>query len=702
MAEIKFISSPAWLLLIAAIALVLSLALYYRYKGNSTLTQGQKWFLGFLRFGVVFLIGTLLLSPLIKRSNLFPVKPYLLVALDNSKSLSFAMDSLALQSFWENLNSTLDNLSVKYDVHSFTFGEEIQAFTDQKPDFNERNTNISSVYAYLQKHFKSNNPGAVLLATDGLYNKGQNPLYPARNAGVPTYALGLGDTSVYRDLAIKNVFHNNLAYLNDRIKIQVDLQASKAHSFSSPIQLKKKGPKGWESVESQQVAIEGDNFFTTLAWEVEAGRPGQMHLRLEWEPLVNELTLANNTRDLYIDILDNRKKIRLLAQAPHPDIAAIKRALESEMGNEVKVIIQQEGMSELFDQVDLVVLHQLPSRQFPLRNELKRLKEKQIPTLFVVGSQTDLPALNRAQNAVAIGSSAYRSNDVSAAINPNFALFLLDPLLAKTLQKYPPLQSPFGEYSSNPSAVPLFFQEIKKIQTEYPLLTLYDELGWKIAVLTAENIWRWRIFNYLEEENFEIFDPLINSTLRYLSTQEDKRRFKVFLTNNQVDEMTSIGFGAELYNPNYEPINAPEVKLTLTDEQKNEYAFLFSRTDPFYRVSIGNLPAGNYQYTAGTTFNGEALTAYGQFTVKKIEIESSPLTADYQLLHTIGQQTGGRFYLSEDLKALESELLKKDLLQPLLKERSSTKPLVNVSLLGMLLLLLLSMEWFLRKYWGLR
>jgi hypothetical protein len=702
LAEIKFISSPAWLWLIALAAFSISLALYYQGRSKNPLNPSQKWILGALRFGVVFLLGMLLLSPLIKRTDLYAVKPYLLVAVDNSSSLSLATDSLALESFWDNLQSSLEKLSSKFEIQGFTFGEEVRPFTGLKPDFSEKSTHTSAVYTYLQKHFKSQQPGAILLATDGIYNKGLNPLYASRNAGIPTYTLGMGDTSVYKDLAIKNVFHSNLAYLQDRIKIQIDLQALKAQSFSSQLLLKKRTTKGWIPLQNSNISIEDDHFFTTLEWEVEAAEPGQLHLRLEWAPLVNELTLANNTRDLYIEVLDNRKKIHLLAHAPHPDLAAFKRAFESETGNEVSTTLLGEGNPKSLAEADLVVLHQLPSRQFPMRKEIKFLREKKIPILFVVGSQSDLSSLNRAQDGIAIGSNAYRSNDVNASLNANFPLFLLDSQMGKRLAHYPPLQAPFGEYRLNPMAIALFYQQIKGIDTQYPLISFYDELGWKTAVLSGENLWRWRIFNYLEDENFEVFDPLVNNMVRYLSTQEDKRRFKVFLTQTQIDELTSLTFGAELYNPNYEPINSPEVKLSLIDEQKNEFTYLFSRVDPFYRTSIGQLPAGNYQYVASTTWNGELLKASGAFTVKKIEIESTALTADFQLLYTLAQQTGGKFYASNEMEKLTEALLQKDLLQPLLKERAKTQPLIHFSALGILLLFLLALEWFLRKYWGLR
>jgi hypothetical protein len=41
-----------------------------------------------------------------------------------------------------------------------------------------------------------------------------------------------------------------------------------------------------------------------------------------------EFTAQNNSRDAYIEVIDGKEKILLLAAAPHPDIKAIKSALE--------------------------------------------------------------------------------------------------------------------------------------------------------------------------------------------------------------------------------------------------------------------------------------------------------------------------------------------------------------------------------------
>ena len=41
------------------------------------------------------------------------------------------------------------------------------------------------------------------------------------------------------------------------------------------------------------------------------------------------MSYLNNVKDVFVDIIDGRQKILLLANAPHPDLGAIKNAIET-------------------------------------------------------------------------------------------------------------------------------------------------------------------------------------------------------------------------------------------------------------------------------------------------------------------------------------------------------------------------------------
>lgn len=93
------------------------------------------------------------------------------------------------------------------------------------------------------------------------------------------------------------------------------------------------------------------------------------------------------------------------------------------------------------------------------------------------------------------------------------------------------------------------------------------------------------------------------------------------------------------------------------------------------------------------------MTAKGRFTIKDLQIESTRLRADFDLLQALAQNTHGKFYTVDNLSVLEQQLLKE---KPMNKIYSSEDYLaiINMKWGFFILILLASVEWFLRKYYG--
>ncbi|HQS04946.1 MAG TPA: hypothetical protein PLT16_04845, partial [Daejeonella sp.] len=83
------------------------------------------------------------------------------------------------------------------------FAEEIKSGLDVKYDGSL--TDISSVFKLIDDQFSNRNIGAVIIGTDGIYNRGSNPQYESKNLKAPIYTIALGDTIAKRDLLISNV-----------------------------------------------------------------------------------------------------------------------------------------------------------------------------------------------------------------------------------------------------------------------------------------------------------------------------------------------------------------------------------------------------------------------------------------------------------------------------------------------------------------
>lgn len=689
-----------WILICMVIAIAVTLLLYFKDKKNNVLSMPVLIALSAVRGVTTFVIAFLLLTPLLKRTTYNEVKPFLVIAQDNSESIRLAEDSAALAAHIATLKNLQQRLSADYEVEFLTVGENISPSEPEDVTFQAKKSNISEVFSYVRNQYKSNAPGAIVLLSDGIYNEGFNPVYVAEGLGIPTYTVGMGDTTTTKDLLIRNVLYNNIAYLDDEVRIQVDIAAYKSKGQGSKIKLTAVRDRQPGVIDAKDFIIKEDNYFETFELTVKAEKSGMMHLRLVLDPVSGESTQANNSKDIYINVIDNRKKIAIFANAPHPDLAAFKRALDSEKGTEVTIEFEPAKMSSLIEESDAVILHQLPSGTNNISRELDIIRQKGKPVLWVLGAATNINHFNAVQNLIRLESGNFQSNDVEAVINSGFTPFGTHEELPRLLSRYPPVQAAFGNYISLPGTQTLLFQSIKGISTEYPLLAVSGQGGTKNAVLTAENIWRWRLYNYLDSKNHDVFDNLITQVIQYLTIREDKRKFRAHVTSTSLDELSPVYFGAELYNNNYQPVNTPDVSLQITDADGNKLDYLFDRTDRHYRLNAGQQSPGDYIFHASTTYNNENYSSSGSFTIKKVGIENLILKADHQLLYTLAEKTGGIFYEKHQAENILDDLTKDRRLKPQLAEISNTIPLIHLSWVGILLLLLFSAEWIARKYSG--
>jgi hypothetical protein len=216
----------------------------------------------------------------------------------------------------------------------------------------------------------------------------------------------------------------------------------------------------------------------------------------------------------------------------------------------------------------------------------------------------------------------------------------------------------------------------------------------------GEGIWRWKIIENKLTNKSELIDDLCSKIIQYLSSKDDKRKFKVYLQNKNIEESDEILFRAELYNDSYEAINTPEVSLNIRNKNNKVYPFNFNRTEKQYELNIGSLPEGSYTYDANTTLSSNKYSASGKFNVIKLNLEELNTVADYDNLRNLSELTGAKAFKATELEKLKIELLNNENFKTLSYEENKTDELINLKWIFILLLTLLSFEWFVRKYLG--
>ena len=689
---------PAWFLIFCVIlGLGYALGLYFRERTFRDQPAWLTWLLGILRFLMVTIASALLLSPLLSSIQTETKKPMVILAQDNSESVAAAMTEEQQQAYRQSVESLANALSDEYEFKEYSFGSEVREGIDFS--FGDKVTNISEVFNDIYDLYSNQNLGAVVLATDGIYNEGSNPVYSGNKLGVPVFTVALGDTTPKRDVILKRVFHNRIAYLGDRFSVQIDVSALNCSASATTLSVSKVEGSNVRRLQDIPINIDRNDFFVTQEVILDAEPAGVQRFRISLSPVPNEVSTTNNTKDIFIDVLDARQKVLILANSPHPDVTALKQSLTNNENYEVSVGYVS-NFTDPIAEYDMVIMHQLPSLTNGADAIIREINNRKTPVFYIVGNQTDINRFNRVQSLVSIRAGGANSNEVQARAVPGFNLFTIGEALSGGIGIFPPLIAPFGDFSVGPNAQVLLRQRIGRIDTEYPLLILGTDNEARAGVLTAEGIWKWRLFDYLQHQNQDIFDELLGKTMQYVGLKEDKRRFRVSMDKNIFNENEPVIFDGELYNDNYELINEPDVSMKILDEDGKEYDYVFNRVNNAYTLNAGILPVGNYNFTANTVATGEPLQYSGQFTVQPIQLELFESTADHRLLQLISDQFGGSLVGPEDIASLADRIAEKETVAPVIYQSVATRSVINLKWIFFLLLTLLTAEWFLRRYFG--
>lgn len=679
---------PIWMIILCfLLGAIYAGVLYYKETKLDIIAKWMKNSLMIFRFLAVSIIAFLLLSPFIKTIFNKTEKPIIIFAQDNSSSLLIHQDSATYaNNYLKELNALKEKLEKNYEVKSFTFGEKVKE--DGVINFSEKTTNIAELFEAVETKFYNRNIGALVLSSDGIYNEGFNPVYASKKTSYPIYTIALGDTSVQTDIILKEAIANKITFLNNKFPIEILglAQSCKGEKTNLTVTHKNK------VVFTKTYDIIKDNQLIEETIILEAKEKGVQHYTVSFSALANEVSKKNNSKNVYIDVLDGRQHILLLAHAPHPDLKALKTSIESNENYEVSTKYFDDFDGN-FEPYNLVVLHQFPTYS-PVW--LRKISDKNLSVLYILGNQSNVNAFNQFQTHIKVLQSNQRSNATTPALAENFPLFNLSEATLKQANNFPPIESIFGTYLPQEKAYVLFNQKIGNVATEQPLMVFFQEGKNKAAFISGEGLWRWRLNEFAKNNNHEAFDEIINKTVQFLSLKDNKDKFRL-IVDKQFNENQEIIFNAELYNNSYELVNTPEVQLELTNKEGTTYKFVFNKSGSAYVLNAGILPIGTYTYITSTTFSGEQYVIKGQLQINPLLVELNSTVANHQLLQNIANKHNGTMVSPPEINKLEQFIKGNTAISSVIYEETDIKEIIHLKWIFFLILILITIEWFIRK-----
>ena len=690
--QLMTIGIPIWMLALALLAgLAAAAVLYFRNK-KQHYGKALNAILFALRTLMVGLVVLLLFNPLIRQKFSSVETPTIILAHDNSSSVILCKDSAFYKNDYQTqFEAFRKDLNADFQVDEYLFGEEVRDF--EQVDFSDQLTDLSSLLNTLNRRYYKRNVGAVLLFSDGIYNRGFEPELLAENFPYPIHTVVLGDTVAYPDLAIRDVHYNKVVSLGATFPVRVTVAARDLAGRKAQLALKESG----RIIEKRDIEIPSNRFSKEIDFMLDATKKGVMALDVEVNGIAEEEQLLNNVRHIYVEVLDQKYKLLCVAASPHPDLSALRSVLNDNY--EVDFCFGKETMPE-FSNYDLVILHQVPSARTDF-NVLKAQLDKnmKLPVFFIVGNDTDRDMLCKLQGVFALHSGATNTQlDVKAHQNTAFSTFTFDSKSEQLIAKYPPLALPHVEINALKSHDDLLLQEVMGIKSGLPLLSFAQD-GRKMAFLFGTNVWRWRLFEYYQNKNHDVFDEMFSKSLKYLLLSANDGSAIYAKETYYSNEPVIIT--AELRNPNNELVTDPDMTIQIENKLTGEtYDYTFSKRDHDYELNASLLPEGLYAYKVQAQMGERKISVSGTFSVVAIGIEAQQLTADIDRMRTLARLTNGNWYTARQLDQLATDLRADTRITSVEHHESRFEDLIHSKWIFFVLIGLAAIEWLLRKMFG--
>lgn len=649
---------------------------YYRVKQPAKIDL----LLAIIRSLVFFLVLILLVNPSITKKVLSSQKTKLSVLVDNSSSIKFfKKDSLIthILGSLKNDKKLNDNFKINY----YSFGSTFKL--SDTFSFDEYQTDISVPLERISK-LQNNTIHPIILISDGNQTIGNDYQYTSIND--PVFPIVVGDTSMNNDVRISQINVNRYSFINNKFPIETILQ----YEGIKPVKLRYSIENNGKVIFSKLLNFSEKNNSQILRNYIKATQEGLNLFKSKIEYLKNEKNIVNNSKSFQVDVINKQSQILIVSSFYHPDLGALKKAIESDKQRKVSIKIIGNDDIQIND-YQLVVLYQ-PTKEFD--SLLNQLNSNKSSFFMITGSKTDWSYINNKS----LGINKKYINQLekyTPVFNTSFLTFSQKNI---GFENYPPLSDYFGEVLISIPHQTLLFQNINGYLSQMPLLINSNENNQKKVFLFGEGIWKWRSSSFQTYNTFKYFDRFIGNIILYASKNKIRDRLDIDIKPSY-NINSEILINAFYVDENYQFDNRATLLFTLLNKSTNQKRTLpFSLSNASYQLNLSSLDPGKYEYIISV--DGQNISKKGKFVVNDFFVEKQFTRANSDKLDLLAKKTKGELYFEDNYNLLVDRLVtdKKFEIQNRYKEIVSSP--INLRWIMIVLIFLLSIEWLIRKYMG--
>jgi len=694
----------------AALIVVAGYAFYvYRFT-IPPVSKIFKTVLVSLRTLALLLLLFIFFEPIVSFTRKIILEPVNLIFVDNSRSLKIDDGTNRMESTRDISNFIAQNLFSSADEF-YLFGEnvrEIQKDSINKINFEDAVTNISDIFTSIKHDDK--NYASVLLITDGVITSGSNSISSIKTLGLPVFAIALGDTSDVIDVSVKRVLHNDLLYTETPSTIETAIQQSGLSGKNVTLSLFEDNTL----IEQKNIVL-SSNGIQNETFTYNPVTPGEKKLSVVVSQLNNELSRENNRKVFYVNVLSGKVRVLLLSGSPSADLTFIKNCIKEDDNFNVNSITElttdkvlNSNQTNFIDSADVFFLIGFPSSTTTpglLSRVTESIENNNVPFFILLSEYTDLNKLNALAKELPFAARTQFGGTREVQIHV-FENQSNNPIIQNNSSNIigawnnlPPVYQSSYEYISKPGSEIIAKTKINNNVTNSPLLVSRNFNGKRSIAVLGYNIWKWKLQTVREKHN--LFDNFITNSVKWLNSPDKFKRVSINSLKKNYSLGEQVEFSAQVYDESLNPVSGAEIRINISSPEYNYELMMQSRGNGIYEGNININTKGDYKYKGIAALNGEELgNDNGVFNVGDLNIEMVNPKMDYNFLKLLAKETKGDVALADNYSGLIDEIRRINENASREKFISSDFTLWSDEWMMIIVILLFSAEWFLRKRAG--
>jgi hypothetical protein len=596
----------------------------------------------------------------------------------------------------------------------------------------------------------SGNPAAgMIVVTDGQNTEGDDPLIAADAAaqqGVPVLAVGVGDPAEPRNLRVSEMWSPDSVFRSDPFVIQARIEGSAMEDGPIAIELLQRNAEASTDtaidrpVATKTVRLIGGK--ATVPFEYTPPEAGQFIFTVRAPVQAGEQITSDNAKSMPVKVLSEQAKVLLIAGGPTWEYQMVRTLLTRDKTINVSCWLQSldDGMRQDGDTVitklpttlkewleyDVVVM--LDPNPVEFDEDRVRMIEQFVGEhggglMWQAGSKYtqrffSMPSTRGIRDflPMKLSTEAAKTEPLDltqtrewpmrlTASGVDHALLRLhsDPQISRTMfQSLPGLYWSYPAADAKPGQLTLLEHTDPRLNTQgraRPLLVAGQHGPGRTLYLGFDGTWRWRKLG----EKF--YDQFWVQAVRYLVEGRllgGQHRGRIGTDRDTYGRGDPIAISARLLGQDFKPMLQPTVPASIKTPAGStaiELKQVAGRPGHYEAIIVAaELGAMEISVTLAGEGSSKPSRLSKQVTVELPRVEFADPRLNRTLLTEIASRSGGQYFDFADADRVAASLADK-------RERTAVpgKPieLWDTNRLLLLIVLLLTAEWALRKYYKL-